>query len=153
MTLVDFNHKTHANMKVIDAVYASSTLPFIFQPFWYEDSYYLDGGLLNNYPLDICIKNGAQNEDILGIRYNIIAEGDILMKDAEILEFSFFVYKKFFRKLRQHKIHKIVNEILIPCDTISLQECKDLLGDSVKRGKYITNGKQAAILFLSYAKR
>ena len=82
-------------MKVIDAVYASSTLPFIFQPFWYEDSYYLDGGLLNNYPLDICINNGAPKEDILGIKYNILPESKTLNKDAEMMEFSFFIYKKF----------------------------------------------------------
>lgn len=153
MTLVDFNHKTHPKMKVIDAVYASSTLPFIFQPFWYEDSYYLDGGLLNNYPLDICIKNGAQNEDILGIKYNILPESKTLRRDVEMMEFSFFIYKKFFRKLRQNTIPKISNEILIPCDPISLKECKDLLEDADKRWKYIKNGTQAARLFLSYMER
>ena len=153
MSLVDFNHKTHPNMKVIDAVYASSTLPFIFQPFWYNDSYYLDGGLLNNYPLDICIKNGAKNEEILGIKYNILPESKILKRDVEMMEFSFFIYKKFFRKLRQQNIHKITNEILIPCDTISLQECKDLLENADKRGKYIKDGRQAVRLFLSYRER
>ena len=153
MTLVDFNHKTHPNMKVVDAVYASSTLPFIFQPFWYKDSYYLDGGLLNNYPLDICIKNGGQKDDILGIKYTILPENKVLKKDAEIVEFSFFIYKKFFRKLRKKTTIKISNEILIPCDAISIQECKDLLVDSDKRGKYIQKGKQAARLFLSYKER
>ena len=153
MTLVDFNHKTHPDMKVVDAVYASSTLPFIFQPFWYKDSYYLDGGLLNNYPLDICIKNGGQKDDILGIKYTILPENKVLKKDAEIVEFSFFIYKKFFRKLRKKTTIKISNEILIPCDAISIQECKDLLVDSDKRGKYIQKGKQAARLFLSYKER
>ena len=69
------------------------------------------------------------------------------------MEFSFFIYKKFFRKLRQNKIHKIVNEILIPCDTISLQECQELLENADKRWKYIKDGRQAVRLFLSYAER
>ena len=69
------------------------------------------------------------------------------------MEFSFFIYKKFFRKLRQNKILNIKNEILIPCDPISLQDCKDLLEDADKRWKYIKNGTQAARLFLSYTKR
>ena len=152
MSLVDFNHKTHPNMKVIDAVYASSALPFIFQPFWYQDSYYLDGGLLNNYPLDLCIKNGGEHAEILGIKYTIAPEKKILRKEAKMMEFSFFIYKKFFRKLRQCQTYTITNEIHIPCDAINLQECKDLLEDSDKRGKFIQSGVQAAQLFLSYKK-
>ncbi len=104
-------------------------------------------------PVDVCINNGAKNEEILGIKYNILPESKILKRDVEMMEFSFFIYKKFFRKLRQQNIHKITNEILIPCDTISLQECKDLLEDADKRGKYIKDGRQAVRLFLSYRER
>jgi predicted acylesterase/phospholipase RssA len=153
MSLVDFNHKTHPDMKVIDAIYASSTLPFIFQPLWYNDSYYLDGGLLNDYPVDICVKEGAEISEILGIKYMMSSAEDDLPKDAPMLEFSFFLYKKFFRKLRKKIVTDIDNEILIPYDPISIKECKQLLEDPVLREKYINNGKQAVQLFLSNKER
>jgi patatin-like phospholipase/acyl hydrolase len=58
---VDFSHKTHPEWKLIDAVYCSSCLPILFSPFFHsseEDGktrYYMDGGLLNNYPVQECI--------------------------------------------------------------------------------------------------
>jgi predicted acylesterase/phospholipase RssA len=153
MELVEFTGKTHPTMKIIDAIYASSTLPFIFQPLWYENSYYLDGGLVNNYPLDLCIENGGNVDDILGIHYNIMIKDKVLGQDAHLLEYSWFLYKKLFRKLRKVNDIKLINEIIIPCDVISINECKQLLRCASLREKYITHGKKAAQLFFSYMKR
>ncbi len=33
--LIDLSHKTHPNLKVIDAIYMSSAIPFIFKPVWW----------------------------------------------------------------------------------------------------------------------
>ena len=152
MNLIDFNYKAYPNVKVIDAIYMSSTLPFVFQPLWYHDSYYLDGGLLNNYPLDICIGEDCDLNEILGIQYNLLAEPCALPKNAHLLEFSFFLYKNFFRTLRKEDPKNIENEIIIPCDPISINECKRLLEEATLREKYIMNGRKAARLFLTYRK-
>ena len=62
------SHKTHPDWKVIDAVYASSSLPMIFQPLIKNDKAYIDGGLFLNYPIKKCIESEDINPDeILGI--------------------------------------------------------------------------------------
>ena len=70
---VDLSYKTHPEWKVIDAIYASSSLPIMFIPFYKkeedseEPNIYIDGGVKTNYPLNKCIDDGNLPEEILGI--------------------------------------------------------------------------------------
>lgn len=60
-----FSHKTHPNMPIATAVRISMSIPFLFVPFEYEDCLYVDGGVLNNYPIDVFGKGNAKT---LGIK-------------------------------------------------------------------------------------
>jgi len=52
---IDISYKTHPEWKVVDAVYASCSLPVIFSPIIEGENCYLDGSLFMNYPLIKCI--------------------------------------------------------------------------------------------------
>ena len=43
-------------------------MPYIFKPHWYKKNYYIDGGVINNYPIQDCIENGGDRDNILGIK-------------------------------------------------------------------------------------
>lgn len=58
---VTISHETFPNLKVVDAVAMSSSVPIIFQPIFYENNFYIDGGILNNYPLQSCIDHLKNN--------------------------------------------------------------------------------------------
>lgn len=47
-----FDEVTKPNLSAMDAVKMSCNLPLIFQRVFYNGNYYVDGGLLNNFPLD-----------------------------------------------------------------------------------------------------
>lgn len=64
---VDLSYKSHPEWKVLDAVYASSSLPILFVPFYTTNEIYIDGGVRVNYPLNKCIDDGNLPEEILGI--------------------------------------------------------------------------------------
>lgn len=52
-----FCHKRTPNMRVIDALRISTCIPLLFTPFFLEGKTFVDGGLLNHYPIgcpDIC---------------------------------------------------------------------------------------------------
>lgn len=55
--LVQLSYKTHPELSLIQAIHMTCGLPYIFEPVWYEkdESFYLDGGLINNYPIQPCI--------------------------------------------------------------------------------------------------
>ncbi len=67
---VYFSRRNYPNMLVKDAVRISSAIPFYFDAVFYGGDTYVDGGLLNNYPLNIFDNdgNGVLDADILGCK-------------------------------------------------------------------------------------
>ena len=47
---VDINHITFPDLRVIQAICMSSSVPILFTPVKYQDEYYIDGGLLTHCP-------------------------------------------------------------------------------------------------------
>lgn len=64
----DISYKTHPEWKVLDAIYASCCLPFVFSPFYAGNKIYMDGGIMMHYPLNLSIAAGNDPREILGIR-------------------------------------------------------------------------------------
>lgn len=59
-----FSYETVPNLPIIDAIYMSSTLPFLCQPIKYNNTIYIDGGFFKYYPIDN-IKNININETLM----------------------------------------------------------------------------------------
>lgn len=71
---IDINYKTFPDLTLIKALEMTSAFPFLFKPIFMEGKCYIDGGFINNYPLNNCIKdNNCPLENILGVR-NIYKE-------------------------------------------------------------------------------
>jgi NTE family protein len=66
-TLVDVSHKTHPDWLLIDAVWASCSIPLLFTPMIVDNACYIDGGFFLNYPISKCIENVENIDEILGI--------------------------------------------------------------------------------------
>jgi predicted acylesterase/phospholipase RssA len=58
------SHETYPDMPCLIALRMSANLPFIFDHFKYLGSFYIDGGISNNFPIDIGDKKGIK---ILGL--------------------------------------------------------------------------------------
>jgi predicted acylesterase/phospholipase RssA len=52
-----FSVDTTPNMSVITAIRISSSVPIIFTPITYNNSLYVDGALVNNFPINYCPKD------------------------------------------------------------------------------------------------
>lgn len=67
LELVDISHKTHPKWKLLDAIFASSSVPGLCIPFYCDDTYYIDGATIMNYPLQCCLDQGHDDNKILGL--------------------------------------------------------------------------------------
>ena len=47
-----FNYILTPDVKIIDAVRMSISIPFLFKPVIYKNKYYVDGAVINSYPMD-----------------------------------------------------------------------------------------------------
>jgi len=88
---VDISYKTHPNWNVIDAVYASCSIPTIFSPIIDGNKCYIDGGFFHNYPLKKCLENVEDRDTILGISIGNSVEQDdvktIITSESTLLDF------------------------------------------------------------------
>jgi predicted acylesterase/phospholipase RssA len=66
--LTVLSHKTHPEWRLLDAIYASCSLPLIFSPIMKNNCCYIDGGLFSSYPLDLCLKDGCNPDEVFGMR-------------------------------------------------------------------------------------
>jgi predicted acylesterase/phospholipase RssA len=51
MVSVTLHHTTHPSITLYDVILMTASIPIIFSPVKYENEYYIDGGILNNCPL------------------------------------------------------------------------------------------------------
>ena len=138
---IDINHITHPHWKVLDAIYASSAVPLIFYPFKFENKYYIDGGVLIDFPIEICLKKYNQNE-IIGLnKYQILNEQN-LCNDSTILDFFNILFKKTLKKLLPNiDYSNIKNIITVNQNMVSLDEMIKYSSSSSLRSELITEGE------------
>ena len=155
LTLLKISHKSHPDMELIDAIYISSTIPFIFQPLYIENNCFIDGAVLNPYPLDDCIfdlkeKYGdISKNEILGLK---ILDGNLKPgdKSSSIFYFGFYMLNNLIDKTREICKEEIPYELVIPTsDVLSLESAKNVIYNKEERKRLIEIGKNYAKVFLS----
>jgi predicted acylesterase/phospholipase RssA len=146
-TLVDFSHKTHPDWRVVDAVYASSGLPILFQPIIRDDMCLSDGGMVSNYPVSNCINNGADPETIFGIcRKPIIRLNYNISTESSLFDYILNIfYKTVERVLNNQERPKINHEIYIDCPPLSINDIFDASSKMEERIRLIKFGEESYI--------
>jgi predicted acylesterase/phospholipase RssA len=108
-----FSHKTHPKCKIIDAVRISISIPFLFSSPKYENNYYSDGGILNNYPIS-CLEEYINKEDhVIGIN---------LMHEFSMKE-RVQINTKDFPTFSKHLVYTAIEEINRLRNLLSKYEC------------------------------
>lgn len=148
---VDFSYKTHPHMKLLDAVYASSSIPGIFSPLMTEDgACYMDGGIFKNYPLRACITGQKVDpRTILGFKrcvehaiQNQRITGLSTLLDAVLL----FIGKVGERiNVLPELCEHIDNEVVIHAEPLNLASMLDVLKSAELRRSMIEKGAQLSL--------
>jgi len=136
---VDFSYKTHPNLKLFEAIYMSSSIPFIFKPLYYDGCYMIDGGLSNGYPLKTCIDYGGKHDNILAIKIKRKGENKLKKKDG-IMTYGLHLINTGVQKLLQSSSIDIKNQIIITVPPI-ISNINDILNSSEKRKELLQDGE------------
>jgi predicted acylesterase/phospholipase RssA len=151
--IVKISYKTHADISLIDAIYITCSIPFIFQPLYVNDTYLIDGGTLYNYPLDSCIEDGAKEDEILGINFAVNTKNKTKMdKDTNIFHYGYHIMDKLVGAARKGSKYSIPHQVIIPCNATEIAIALNMIKDKELRKEYIEKGEEYAELFLTYQK-
>jgi NTE family protein len=148
--LIDISHTTHPDWRVIDAVYASSTLPIVFSPFIHGEHCYIDGGVLLDYPIKKCLNSGAISDEILGIfKESPVDDSTIVNEKSNFFDYLIIIFKNIMTKMlnlynKEHetKNAKIKHEIAVLDNVVSLDKMLSAASSSEERQRLIQFGAE-----------
>jgi NTE family protein len=94
-----FSHTTTPNMQILKALRISISIPFIFRPYQYDGKLWVDGGVMDNFPIDLF---NDKLDDVIGIYLDDIY--DNIDEIEEIQDYFIRVFRCVFRGLNYNKI-------------------------------------------------
>lgn len=83
------SYETYPDLPCITAIRMSSNLPLIFEKFLYNGCYYIDGGLADNFPIDL---SDEQSQKILGILLDNKSDNYNNINDMDIIEYIYHLF-------------------------------------------------------------
>ena len=99
VTINYFSVDTYPNMPILKAIRISISIPFIFRPYLFEDKLWVDGGCMDNFPIDLF---ADKLEDVVGIYLDDYYES--IQDISEVQDYFFRIFKCVFRGLNCNKI-------------------------------------------------
>ena len=153
---VELSHTSHPELSVIDAVYMSCSIPFIFQPIYFKDSYMIDGAVLCNFPLNQCCEQNEDTDSILAI--NLIdgnKKKHTIDKNTNLFKYGHFIFDSLVNYSNQKKRSELeIKYILnIMCENSNISYGYELLENSEERKTFINKGIEFAKLFVETHKK
>lgn len=85
-----FNYNTTPDLEVAEGCLISMCIPFLFEPRLYNNCYYLDGGIANNFPIEYFHESISKTLGI-GIKDDVIIDPEPLPND--VISLFLTVYK------------------------------------------------------------
>lgn len=101
-----FSYKTHPEMLLIEAIYMSSTIPFL-KPMKYNDDYYIDGVYSCRFPINHFFDNNKDVDlnDIFGLNItNCRNELNCYKEEHNIFSFNIQIIYKLLKKINSKEI-------------------------------------------------
>lgn len=167
--LVNLSYKTHPTTKVMDAIKMSCAFPILFSPKIIIESEdrkkkcnddkqdacnrvccYIDGGIICNYPINICIEDQqCDPNEILGFRNIFEKYHEVINETSSVVDFLKICIKQMIRKIDNEKSYiKIKNEVTCISEKNDFINWFDLCSDESKRLHYIHRGMTCGEVFL-----
>jgi len=124
--IVEFSKDLTPNVKVLEAIYASTSVPIIFKPMKIDGEFYIDGCIYLHYPLSKCLEKNIDPQTVLGIK-NIYMdeiksdkeEEKINYENMTIFEYIMKIFNMVFFKIQIEPDPNIKIGLEIPVHVVS----------------------------------
>jgi len=146
-----FNYETTPELEVIKGIYMSCSFPLLFAPLYYNDTYYLDGGIHVDCPIDECLENNKNKNETICIRKKCPTQvmNIKLLKDTSVLDFAMLFVRKLISQNRKKPVCDFENTIIVTGYELLLNDLLKLLSEKEKRIEKIGEGRELADKYLT----
>jgi hypothetical protein len=149
---IDLSYKTHPNLPVIEACYMSCTYPIMFEPIIRNGCAYVDGAMINDYPLNDCIRDQKCDiKEILGFKLLWECKPTNISEKTSFIQFmTVFVNQMRTNLFENRKTVPIPNEVICMSKEQTIHDWKNIINDENYRRELLARGIMYAKMFLSY---
>ena len=152
---VDLNHNTYPDLPLIKALEMTSAYPILFKPIMEDNKCYVDGGLLDNYPINECLENEKCEEfEILGVKNKWADINSSINNEMNLFQYLQTSFEQMVNFIQQKNLSSktIRYEVKCLCDKNLLDYTKwlEYMTKKEKIEELMEEGKKYAELFLNY---
>lgn len=102
--MIDIYYKSYPNMRLVDAIYVTASVPFLSIPHIEYNKCFIDGGCIINYPICYALKRITQSEEILGYNTQLTTltlnnEHDISIRNESVFYYIYVILSTLYRKI------------------------------------------------------
>lgn len=154
---IDMSHKTHPDLPLVQALYRSASFPFLFKPTFDGKDCFIDGGLINNFPLKNCIENiknkfeGKVNYDeILALNKPFEKCSIDIIENTNIIQYGIEIFRRMHNLICKNIVQNEIKYI-ITCG-VSLESGMDswwdIFANEDSRKIVVSDGEKLASVFI-----
>ena len=155
---VKLNHILYPDLPLLKAVYMSCSLPGVFIPTIMDDKCLIDGGPLANFPLNYCLQDKLNTDEIFG--FNFVYKNDdgtecsgnnIINNESDMLDFilalSLNSVNYITTSIKYDKIENVI-ECCSNTTTLTIENIAHTVGTIEGRQKLFDKGIESAKQFI-----
>jgi NTE family protein len=149
---VSLSYKSHPDLEFYKAITMSSAFPLMFMPICDASNCYVDGGLLNNFPLNDCINLNNDIDEILGIKISSNSNNiEYVNNDTLLPMYLYSIIIKMYILVNKKNIDiEIPNLVNCYIKDNSFSKWGNAVVDMSTRQEYISIGENSAKHFLEH---
>lgn len=149
---VSLSYKSHPDLEFYKAITMSSAFPLMFMPICDASNCYVDGGLLNNFPLNDCINLNNDIDEILGIKISSNSNNiEYVNNDTLLPMYLYSIIIKMYILVNKKNIDiEIPNLVNCYIQDNSFSKWGNAVVDMSTRQEYISIGENSAKHFLEH---
>lgn len=157
---VELSYQSHPDLSLLEALTMSSALPGIFMPIIKENKCYVDGGVMCNFPINPCLRDHPNKDEILAIKCAYDNKSDKfenveVSTDSSLLEYVICLTINAMNFIRDTvKLEDIENtvRIIISENPLTLDFIQESISNQDLRRQWLKQGEEDAELFFENLK-
>ena len=154
---IELSHSLFPDLPLLQALTMSSSLPGIFMPTIIDECCYIDGGVMCNYPLNYCLRDHPDKNEILGIKSAYDKECEEfknvqVTSSSSLLEYVMCITINSMNYIRDSvQIENIDNTIrcYVTNNPLTLDSIQEAIKNKELRRDWLLLGKEDALNFLN----
>ena len=155
---VELSNKDYPDLSLLKAIYISCSLPGIVIPTIMDNKCLIDGGSLANFPLNYCLRDHPNKDEILGFNYlyknddgTECSGNNIINDESDMLDFILALSSNSINYITSSvKYDKIINILEFSSNStmISIDNMTYVVGTLEGRQTLFDKGRDVAVKFL-----